>query len=259
MNVERKFKLFINPIKEEKWINKKMDEGYRLSHVSPFGLYTFEKTTDNYIVRIDFRTFKKTSYEEYINIHESMGWNCVYGSRLGTLYHYWLKKEDNVLSNELFSDRSDEIEYFNRLSTLMATFALLILVYLLTSFSLDVGWIQTVIFLTLMCILVLLVVNILKLQIMINLRKDDISDMKTNIITSVVKIVLFVFVAFLLLLLFDFLNLNDNGSGALNVFQNLSFFDFFNNPNFNGMLSLVVVLAVLAVILKILTLVFQKR
>ncbi|WP_281197592.1 DUF2812 domain-containing protein [Staphylococcus felis] len=259
MNIETKFKLFMNPIKEEEWINKKLNDGYKLSHVSPFGFYKFEETNDKYVVRIDFRTFKKKSYEEYIYIHESLGWSCVYGSRLGTLYHYWLKKEDETLPNELFSDRSDQTEFLKRLITLMSAFAILIMIYLISSFSLDAGWIQSILHLISMIILIILSAIILNLIIMMNSRKDDIYIMKNNIWIYISKVALFVFVSFILLFLFDLLKFSDNNSGILNAFHNFSFIDIFSNPSFNGMFSLVVLLAAITIILKLFSIMLRKN
>lgn len=40
----RKFKIFINPIKEEAWINAQLEKGYQLIAHSSWGICTFRKT-----------------------------------------------------------------------------------------------------------------------------------------------------------------------------------------------------------------------
>ncbi|CAD7358550.1 DUF2812 domain-containing protein [Staphylococcus schleiferi subsp. schleiferi] len=65
----RKFKIFMNPIKEEAWINAQLEKGYQLIAHSSWGICTFRKTEKKYVTRIDYRSLNKKQYDEYIALH----------------------------------------------------------------------------------------------------------------------------------------------------------------------------------------------
>lgn len=52
----KKYKLFINPIEEEKWINDQLVKGYKLIKLSIPGIYTFIESDIDYVLRIDCQT-----------------------------------------------------------------------------------------------------------------------------------------------------------------------------------------------------------
>lgn len=111
----RKFKIFMNPIKEEAWINAQLEKGYQLISHSSWGVYTFRKTEKKYVTRIDYRSLNKKQYDEYIALHEDCGWQHVYGHKYGTDNQYWQKEKEG--QDVLFSDITSQIHYFKRLQT----------------------------------------------------------------------------------------------------------------------------------------------
>ncbi|HWK21488.1 MAG TPA: DUF2812 domain-containing protein [Ureibacillus sp.] len=109
----RKFKIFFDIEKEEKWLNEQLQKGYHCTHISGLGVYTFEKSNKNYVMRLDYQDYlSKDKFEEYKGIHEDFGWNFIKGSSIGGV-HYWQKEDDH--QNELFSDRQSTSNYYKRL------------------------------------------------------------------------------------------------------------------------------------------------
>lgn len=121
------FKLFFNIVEEEQWINKQLQKGYRCTHISGLGIYTFEKTNEDYVMRLDYQDYLSAErFEEYKSVYEDFGWTHVRGSRLGSI-HYWQKPADG--QTEIFSDRQSKVNYYKRVmnysSSLAVMFAVL--------------------------------------------------------------------------------------------------------------------------------------
>ncbi len=109
----KKFKFFLNMIKEEQWLNDQLQQGYRCTKINCLGIYTFEKVNEDYVMRLDYQDYlPKEKFEEYRTIYEDFGWTHVKGSRLGSV-QYWQKIDDG--QNEIFSDRQSKSNYFKRL------------------------------------------------------------------------------------------------------------------------------------------------
>lgn len=68
--------------------------------------------------------------------------------------------------------------------------------------------------------------------------------MTKNLGLSFLKTVGFVIVGFVILWIFDTLNINTNDSGVLNGFSNISWIQIFSNSIFNGMFTLILLIAV---------------
>lgn len=70
----RKFKLFIDYSKEEKWLNEISKQGYELVNAS-LG-YKFKVTKiQNNDIKIDYRTFKNNKdFLDYCTMFEDSGW-----------------------------------------------------------------------------------------------------------------------------------------------------------------------------------------
>lgn len=103
----KKFKMFLNLDKEEKWINEMLKKGFLLNGY--FLNYRFEKTEETSgVIKSDFRTFsKKSDYEDYKLMFEDSGWKYLAGSQSnGT--HFFLKR-DAEYTEDIFSD--DESKY----------------------------------------------------------------------------------------------------------------------------------------------------
>lgn len=123
-----KYKFFIDPLKEEQWINKMQSEGYRLTDISLDFIYKFEKTSGDYVTRVDYQDYMSLAkFEEYINIHEEFGWEHIRGGRFGAMTQVWSKQPDG--NDELFSDRESKINYYKRYMKMSGGLALLFLIY----------------------------------------------------------------------------------------------------------------------------------
>lgn len=106
-----KIKSFFDIEKEEKWLNKQLQKGFRCTNISGLGIYTFEKTDKRYVMRLDYRDYlPKEKFEEYKGMYEDFGWSCIKGYKRGL--QYWQKEAD--AQNELYSDRQSESSYYKR-------------------------------------------------------------------------------------------------------------------------------------------------
>lgn len=111
----KKCRMFIDPLKEEKWLNEMIKKGWVCKKVNMFGIYEFEETKfTDYVIRFDFQSFHSTdSYEQYVELHEDDGWYHIGGSRW-TSQQYWAKLTDGL--DELFSDNASEKAYLQHLT-----------------------------------------------------------------------------------------------------------------------------------------------
>ena len=67
----KKFRMFIDTRKEEKWLNKMIQNGWICKKVNTVGIYYFEKTkTLKQVIRLDSQSFKSTeSFQQYIQLY----------------------------------------------------------------------------------------------------------------------------------------------------------------------------------------------
>lgn len=123
-----KYRLFIDPEKEEIWVNKIQQDGYRLVSNTLDFIYTFEETDEKYITRTDYQNhMSKEKYDEYLNIHEEFGWEHIRGGRFGMTQQIWSKIEDG--NDTLFSDRDSKINFYKRQMNFTGSLAFLFLIY----------------------------------------------------------------------------------------------------------------------------------
>lgn len=123
-----KFKIFIDPLKEEQWINEIQNKGYRLTDISLDCIYKFEDSSKDYITRVDYQEYmNKAKFEEYVSIHEEFGWDHIRGGRFGAMTQVWSKIPDG--NDELFSDRESKINYYKRYMNMSGGLAVLFFVY----------------------------------------------------------------------------------------------------------------------------------
>ncbi|HHU6750329.1 TPA: DUF2812 domain-containing protein [Staphylococcus pseudintermedius] len=109
----KKWKCFLDPLKEERWLNDQLQQGYRLAKVSVFGNYYFEKTDESYIVRLDYQEiYSRQKMNDYLALYESFGWEHVHGYRGGCTNQYWMKAGDE--RDVLFSDCESLSHYYRR-------------------------------------------------------------------------------------------------------------------------------------------------
>ena len=123
-----KYKFFIDPLKEEQWINTMQNKGYRLTDISLDLIYKFEKTSEDYVTRVDYQDHMSLSeFEEYLSIHEEFDWEHIRGGRFGAMTQVWSKQPDG--NDELFSDRESKINYYKRYMKMSGGLAFLFLFY----------------------------------------------------------------------------------------------------------------------------------
>ncbi|MBM7634890.1 DUF2812 domain-containing protein [Geomicrobium sediminis] len=109
----KKIKWFFNIEKEEQWLNEQLQKGFRCTGISGFGIYTFDKTEKQYVMRLDYQDYlPKDKLQDYKGIYEDFGWHYIKGSWLSGI-RYWQKEEGN--QNEIFSDRQSKGKYYKRL------------------------------------------------------------------------------------------------------------------------------------------------
>lgn len=124
-----KYKLFINPIKQEKLINATQNHGYYLKNTFLDILYIFEKTNHNYSTRLDYQNYmNKVQFKEYIHVYEELGWTHVKGNRWGMSPQYWSKIKDN--NDMLYSDRESKIFFYKKYAVYTLLLALISLSFL---------------------------------------------------------------------------------------------------------------------------------
>ncbi|WP_318617702.1 DUF2812 domain-containing protein [Sporosarcina sp. YIM B06819] len=130
----KKFRLFIDSRKEEKWLNKMIEKGWICKKVNAFGIYYFEKTKMlKQVIRLDSQSFKSIEiYEQYIQLHEDFGWHHIGGSRW-SLSQYWTKPTDGL--DELFSDDASEKSYLQRLMKYYGNFTLFFMFFTFILFN----------------------------------------------------------------------------------------------------------------------------
>ncbi|OIU71681.1 DUF2812 domain-containing protein [Rossellomorea aquimaris] len=123
----KKFKMFIDIEKEERWLNEQLQKGYRCTNISGLGFYTFERSDKGYVMRLDYQdSLSKERFKEYKEIYEDFGWNYIDGPWLSRI-RYWQKEDDH--QNEIFSDRQSKRHYYKRLKNYSFSFGMLFLAY----------------------------------------------------------------------------------------------------------------------------------
>ncbi|MFJ7736543.1 DUF2812 domain-containing protein [Lysinibacillus sp. NPDC097287] len=130
----RKFRMFIDVQKEEKWLNEMIQKGWICQKVNTLGIYYFEKTkSPEQVIRIDFQSFKSTEmYQQYTQLHVDYGWQHIGGSRLSSS-QYWCKSTDGL--DELFSDNVSEKSYLQRLINYYGAFTFFFIILTICLFD----------------------------------------------------------------------------------------------------------------------------
>ncbi|WP_342513996.1 DUF2812 domain-containing protein [Sporosarcina sp. FSL K6-1522] len=130
----KKFRMFIDARKEERWLNTMIQNGWICKKVNSFGIYHFEKTNIlEHVIRLDSQTFKSTEmYQQYIQLYEDYGWQHIGGSRCSSS-QYWTKSTNGL--NELFSDTASEKAYLQRLMSYYGSFTLSLLLFTFILFN----------------------------------------------------------------------------------------------------------------------------
>ena len=131
----RKFKIFVDMDKEEKYLNEMARKGYHLKKYTVFGFYHFEKGTPadlNY--RVDYRVFNKTSdFEDYKALFEDAGWRHVYGTKSG--YNQYFLPKDETVDDDIFSTQESKAARYKTLIDVCIMSFVLVIVYCTTMFA----------------------------------------------------------------------------------------------------------------------------
>lgn len=132
------YKFFTDPSKQEKWLNEMNEKGYKLIKNPMDFIFIFENSDEAYVTRLDYRnSMRKAAYNEYVDIHEELGWEHVRGGRFGMTPHTWTKVKDG--NDELFSDLESKVNFYKRAAAYTGTFALIFLIYTFIFFSASDG------------------------------------------------------------------------------------------------------------------------
>ncbi|KAF1296207.1 hypothetical protein BAU15_10500 [Enterococcus sp. JM4C] len=127
----RKFRLFIDIEKEEKYLERMAESGWGLVNYNSLGFYRFEKIVPekrNY--RIDYRLFaNKKDYLNYLTLFEDSGWQAV-SSNHGSSHHFFLPISSENQEMDIFSDADSSKERYKRYFALSAFFMALMIICL---------------------------------------------------------------------------------------------------------------------------------
>jgi Protein of unknown function (DUF2812) len=123
----KKFKMFFDIEKEERWLNEQLQKGYRCTNINGLGFYTFERSDKKYVMRLDYQDYlSKKKYKDYKEIYGDFGWDDINGPWLSGI-RYWQKEDDH--QNEIFSDRQSNKQYYKRLKNYSLSLSMLFLAY----------------------------------------------------------------------------------------------------------------------------------
>jgi hypothetical protein len=140
----KKFKIFADFDKEERFLNTMAGKGFRLAKHNTASLwYTFTPAVPaelNY--RIDFRQFKnKREYYDYLTLFGESGWEHICGSyHSGS--HYFLPAKGGARTEDIFSDTDSKAGRFKRyaMNCIAVFFMTLMYIFILQDSLKTVGW-----------------------------------------------------------------------------------------------------------------------
>ncbi|MDU1322223.1 MAG: DUF2812 domain-containing protein [Clostridium botulinum] len=118
----RKFRLFTDYNKEEKWLNEMYKKGYELDNIF-FGYKFGSIKPEDATVRIDYRIFKsKGDFIDYCTLFEDSGWKHLAGNKNSGVQYF--KKINKNSQEDIFSDDISKAARYKRLSDHSMMFAL---------------------------------------------------------------------------------------------------------------------------------------
>jgi len=116
----KKFKLCIDKDKEEEWLNNLSKKGWAMKKYF-LGLYTFERSDENYIYRIDLLKNWEGDRKEFEEFMEDSGVEYV------AQWYRWvfLRKRIQNGNFELYSDSDSLIEHYSRIQKFFLVVAII--------------------------------------------------------------------------------------------------------------------------------------
>jgi len=110
------FKIFINFTKEEKWLERMAEKGYRLKSAS-LGYYFTPAPPEKSTIRIDYRIFKKDKdFLDYCTLFEDSGWKHIAGTK-NSGNQYFMKSAENG-DDDIFSDSLSRAGRYKRMANM---------------------------------------------------------------------------------------------------------------------------------------------
>lgn len=136
----KKYKIYFNTLKEEKWIQEMAEQGWLIEKLG-FG-YTFRQVEKkDYNLKMDYRIFsKQEEFEAYVTMHEDFGWRHLAGNK-GSGSQYFIH-EDKEMQNELFSDEDSKKARIMRIRSMLRqsmAMALVLFIVLLSQRSITLA------------------------------------------------------------------------------------------------------------------------
>ncbi len=131
----RKFKIFVDIEKEEKYLNEMAKKGYIFKKYTIFGFYHFVRGTPadlNY--RVDYRGFTKNSdFEDYKLLFEDAGWKHVYGTKYG--YNQYFLPKEGTNDSDIFSTEESKADRYKRFINVCISSLTLAVIYFIMILS----------------------------------------------------------------------------------------------------------------------------
>ncbi len=116
-------KYFMNPVKEEKWINQMLKEGKELVYSTGSTYYFIEESNPNVIIKSDYRYFKsQNDFLDYLLMFEDSGWMHVKGTKYSGVQYF--KKINGFEAEDIFSDAPSKAAKYKRMADMWLTLVL---------------------------------------------------------------------------------------------------------------------------------------
>lgn len=126
-----KLRMFIRFEKEEKWLEKMLEQGWLLR--SSLFFYDFVKTEPRQgSIKIDYRDFtSKQDYLDYCTMFEDSGWQHIAGSQHSGTQYFLKMRED--CTEDIFSDACSRAGRYKRIAGMWLTMAIIYFPLLVTN------------------------------------------------------------------------------------------------------------------------------
>ncbi len=120
----RKFKWFWawQDEAEEAWLREMSNQGWHFSGMSMPTIYNFKHgEAKDYVYRLDYRSYWKIDQEEYLQLFQDAGWECV-DETMG--WHYFRMPARPGEELEIYTDAESKIGKYQRLLAFLGVLTL---------------------------------------------------------------------------------------------------------------------------------------
>jgi hypothetical protein len=121
-----KFRLFWawQDHEEEAWLRQMAQQGYHLSSLVFSTIYEFTHGEPRDVVyRLDYTDVRKKDIQEYMQLFQDAGWECVDG---WAGWYYFRKPADSESANEIYTDAESKNQKYQRLLTYLIIFPIVL-------------------------------------------------------------------------------------------------------------------------------------